>query len=162
NAAGTGAARHLLAEQVAQRITDDAIEHAPGFLSADAVHVDLARLGDCVLHRGSRDLVERDAEGASVFELQLLLNVPGNRLALAIGVGGEVDAIRLVRLALQLGEDVASGAAILAVLAFDDDVGRHPAVLDVDAGDLLALLATARQIADVAVTRQHLEAGAEI
>ena len=41
----------FLLEQIAERIADDAVENAPRFLSVDAVHVDLARMGDGVLHR---------------------------------------------------------------------------------------------------------------
>ena len=125
------AARHLLAEQVAERVADDAVEDAAGFLGLDPVHVDLARVGERLLHGRSRDLVERDAERAVVVELQLVLDVPGDRLALAVGVGRQVDAAGLGGFALQLGEDVlarlARSGRPCSSSSILDDVGRHPA-----------------------------------
>ena len=128
------------------------------------MHVDLAGVGHRGLDGGPRDLVEGDAERRLVLEAQRLLDVPGDGLALAVGVGRQEDAVGLVRLLLQLGEDVLgrAPALALAVLALDDDVGGHPAGLDIDAGDDLALFAAARQVADVAVARQHLEIAAQV
>ena len=47
---------------------DNTIEQTPRFLGTDAVHVHLGRVGQGVLHRGPRDLVERDAEGPLLVE----------------------------------------------------------------------------------------------
>ena len=93
--AGAGAAHHLLAEQTAQRVADHAVQDAPRLLGVDAVHVDLAGVRQGVLHRRARDLVEGDAEGALVVQAQLVLDVPGDGLALAVGVGRQEDAVRL-------------------------------------------------------------------
>ena len=78
----------------------------------------------------------------------LLRQVPGDRLAFAIGVGRQVDDVDGLRRLLDLGDDLA--------LAADDHVLGREVVLDVDAHLRL------RQIHDVADRRLHGEAGAEV
>src|SRR5262249_21312112 len=103
--------------------------------------------------------------GALVVEVQLVLDVPGDGLALAVGVGRQQDAVGLAGLALELGQDVLGRAALAvaaALVALLDDVGGHPAGVDVDAGDGLAAAAALGQVAHVAVAGQHLVVGAEV
>src|SRR5262249_4580878 len=139
--AGAGAANDLAAEQVAQRIADDAVEDAARFLGPDELHVDFAGVGQRVLHGGTGDLVERDAVGAIRVKAQFVFAVPGNCLAFAVGVGRQVNLVGLARLALQFGDDLFGAAAALrfAFFAIDDDVLRLPAGGDIDAGHFLTL-----------------------
>ena len=65
--------------------------------------------GQRLLDRPLGDLVEADAERPPWVELQLVRDVAGDGLALAIGVAGEQHAVRLVRLALEFGEAVKAG-----------------------------------------------------
>src|SRR5262249_9568113 len=132
-----------------------------GLLGLDAVHVDLARRLQGVLDGGAGDLVEGNTEGARLVEVEHLGYVPGDGLALAVGVGRQVHGIDAVGLALQLGDDLL-GPLAASALAFDEDVGGLPAALDVNAGQLLALLAFDGQVADVAVAGPHLEVAAQV
>src|SRR5262249_24267714 len=68
--AGAQAPRDLSAQQVGQRVTHNAVQDAAGFLGADPVHVDFTGVRQGGLYRGLGDLVERDAEGTVLVELQ--------------------------------------------------------------------------------------------
>ncbi len=98
------------------------------------------------LHRRLGDLVEPDAESAVLRQVQLVGDVPGDRLALAVGVAGEQYAVGLRGLALHLGENVgrcpplATAAWAVVLAAVVHDVAEFPPVGDVDAGDGVALL----------------------
>src|SRR5262249_45005412 len=123
---------------------------------------DLARVGQRLLHGRASDLVEGDAEGPVVVELEFVFQVPGDRLALAVGVGGQVNVAGLVRFALDLGKDFfcrppfkrGSGTAALLVVLVLDDVGRDPA-LEIHAGNDFAGAAAAGQVADMTIAGQH-------
>src|SRR5438093_230860 len=101
------------------------------------------RLADSVL----RDLVEQHPADV-VAVAQGLRDVPGDRLALAVGVGGDEHALRLLRRLLDLGESLR--------LLLDGDVLRREAVLDVH--PQLAL----RQVAHVPHRGLHGVARAEV
>ncbi len=92
-------------------------------LRVDPVHVDVMR----VFERGQRgflgDFVELDP--LRIVELQQLGQMPGDRLALAVGVGREVDVGCALYRAAQLLDDVA--------LAFDRQILGREIVLDVNA-----------------------------
>src|SRR5439155_5978589 len=58
--AGTEAAPHLVPEQRADLVADEAIEHTPRPLGRDHLLVDRARMVQGLLNRLLRDLVERE------------------------------------------------------------------------------------------------------
>ena len=93
-------------------IADEPVENPPRLLRVDRGHVDLVRVVERRQRRVLGDLVELDPLG--IFELQELGQMPRDRLALAIGVGREVDLGRAFDGAAQLLDDVA--------LAFDRQV----------------------------------------
>ncbi len=88
-------APHFPPEQRAQLIADQAVEHAPRLLRVDARasrwRADAQGVGDGALG----DLVELNPLG--VFQVQRLAQMPGDGLAFAIRVGGEVDGLRALR-----------------------------------------------------------------
>ena len=73
---------------------------------------------------GLGDLVE-DHPADRDLRLERLEQVPGDRLALAVGVGGEVELVGVLEQALELGD--------LGLLVRADDVERLEVVVDVDA-----------------------------
>ena len=82
--------------------SDQAVQHAPGLLGVDQVHVDLARMLDGVEHRRLRDLMEGDAPGLGGIELQGFGQVPGDGLSFAVFIGCEPDRFRAFRKLLEL------------------------------------------------------------
>ena len=152
--AGAEAPGDFLAQQRTELVADRTIEEAARLLGADPVHVDGAGVRESVLDRFLGDFVEGDPANALVGQLQGFLQVPGDRLALAVGVGRQVDQGGGGGAFLQVGED------LLMALVGQIDIGRHPAGFDVDADVLAARFG--RQIADVAVAGPDLEAGAQV
>src|SRR3989442_617281 len=67
----------------------EAVEDAPGLLGVDEALVELARIGDGLADRVPGDLVE-DHAAARDLGLEHLLQVPGDGLALAVLVRGQV------------------------------------------------------------------------
>src|SRR5256712_2633355 len=64
----------LLPQQLAALVADDAIEHAPGLLRVDQVHVDLAGGLKGALDGRLRDLVEEDPEDLAGWSFRLPVN----------------------------------------------------------------------------------------
>ena len=108
----------LLPQQVRDLVADEPVDDAARLLRVDPAAVDLAGL----LHRREHgllgDLVEADALELRLARsgLQGLLEVPGDGLALAVGVGREVDVVGRLRRLLQLvdrlflaGQDLVRG-----------------------------------------------------
>ena len=93
DATGRQAAADLARQQRAQRVADQAIDDAARLLRVDEVHVDLARVGERLLDRRLGDLVEGDPERLLGRDVGGLGDVPGDRLAFAVEVGGEVDLV---------------------------------------------------------------------
>ena len=85
-------------------------------------------------------------------DVRRLGDVPRDRLALAVEVGGEEDGVRRLRRLLDLVD-------LLAAVLGDHVLGRE-AVVDVDAE--LALAGVLGQVADVAVRGQDAVIGAEV
>ena len=104
---GAGAAGDLALHEPAEGIADQAVEHAAGLLRLDELAVELAGVLEGGLDGGLRDLVEDDALGLLGGDLGRLEDVPGDGLALAVGVGGEEDALGLARGGLDLLDDIA-------------------------------------------------------
>ena len=124
---------------------DQIIERTACQIGMDQRRVDFARAGDGLLHGFLGDGVEGHAADRHVLldapaVEQRLLQVPGNRLALAIGVGGQ-DQVRVV------GQRV--GDVLDAFLAVGRDFPGHvETVFGIDAAVL------ADQVADVAIAGQ--------
>ena len=139
HAPGGEAAPDLLPEEGREAVADQAVEHAAGLLGVDEVHVDLARVGYGGLYRAGGDLVELDAVDTAGCRSPApvdFAHVPGYGLALAVGVGGQVDGLGGLHALAQVLDG-------LALVAGHDVLGRE-AVLGVDAQGGLG------QVADVA------------
>jgi hypothetical protein len=145
DAAGGEPAPDLVPEQLRDLVADQAVDDAPGLLGADAVLRDLAGLLDRARDRGLRDLVELGAVEGGVRRLllQQLVQVPADRLALAVGVGREVDGVGLLREPRELGDRF--------LLAGNDPVVRLVVLRAVDRD------AFSVEIANVAVAGRDLE-----
>ena len=87
-------------------IAHDAVQHPPGLLGVDQVHVDGAGMGDGFPHHLFGNLVEGDPVGLVVGYVQKLLQVPGDGLPLPVRVGGQKDAFTLFRGLFQLVDDL--------------------------------------------------------
>ena len=143
--AGREPAPDLLPQQIGDLVPHQAVDDPAGLLCVDQAPVDLARL----LHGGEHgllgDFVEADAlenrsRGAG---LQGLLQVPGDRLAFPIGIGGQVDSRRLLGRPAQLRERL--------LLAGQDLIRRFVGIAAVDAEPFLG------QVPHVAVGGEHAE-----
>jgi hypothetical protein len=84
---------YLLPEHRRDLVAVEPVEDAPGLLRVDEPLVDLARLLEGALDRIAGDLVE-DHPADRHLRLQLLEQVPGDRLALAVLVRGEPCSAR--------------------------------------------------------------------
>ena len=91
--AGREAAHDLLPEHRGDLVAVEAVEDASGLLGLDEVHVDLPGVLDRLEDRLLGDLVEHHATHGDL-RLQLVLEVPGDRLPLAVLIGGEVELVR--------------------------------------------------------------------
>ena len=148
HAAGGQAAPDLAADQRAELVADQPIDDAPRLLRVDQVEVDGARVGECLVDGALGDLAEGHPPDAILVQAGVLGDVPGDRLPLAVEVGGEPHLLGAARL---VGELVELLAALLQRL-----VARGEVVLDVDPQRAL------REVADMAVGGQHGVAGAQV
>ena len=107
HAAGRAAARQLAPQHGREGEAHEIIERAARHIGVDQRLVEFARMGDGVKHRLLGDGVEGDALHVDPVErlpgLEHVPHVPGNRLALAVRVGGEVE---LAALGHRLGDGV--------------------------------------------------------
>ena len=147
--------RHdLLPEHRRDLVAVQPVQDAAGLLRVDEVVVDVPRVADGVLDGLRGDLVEHHPLDRDL-RLQLVQQVPGDRLALAVLVCGQVELVGALEQILQLAD--------LRLLVRRHDVQRVEVVLDVDAeprpGLTLVLrrdlVGTLRQVADVAETGLH-------
>ena len=145
-------AGHLAPQQRRQVEADQVIERAPRLLRVDEVVRQAARVGDGLLHGALGNLVEHDAVHLLVFQrlllLQNLVQVPRDGLALAVGVGRQVQVVG----ALEAAQNVADMLAV----AVNDFVLHREAVLGVHRAFFR------HQVADMAVGGHDLEIRAEI
>ena len=152
HAAGRAGAGQLAPQHRRQREADEIVERAAGEIGIDQRRVDLARIGHRLQHRLLGDGVEDDAADRLVLQRALLLqhfqHVPGNRLALAIRVGGENQPVGILDRLGDVGEALAGGAVDLPGHG-EILVGPHRSVLG-------------GQIADMAERGQNLVVLAEI
>ena len=96
------AAADLLPEKRADLVADQAVEHAPRLLGVDALLVDAPGRLECGLDRLLGDLVEEHPVDAVRRDLELLGDVPADRLAFTVGVGGDVERLRRLAGLLQV------------------------------------------------------------
>ncbi len=121
---------HLLAGGGRERaVAVDAVEEATGFLGADEVAVEIARVLHGMGDRGGGDLVEHHAlDRHRRGRVQHLEEVPRDGLSLAILIRREVELVGLLEQALQIADPV--------LLVGTDDVEGLEVVLDVQPEDL--------------------------
>ena len=81
----------LAPEQRRELVAHDAVEDAARLLGVHEIPVDRAGMKDALGDDLLRDLVEGHAPGLFVRQVQQLLEMPGDRLALAVRVGREID-----------------------------------------------------------------------
>ena len=84
-------AAHLPPEQRTQVVPDQPVENAPRLLRVHQVHIDVTGMGKRLIHGIFGDLVEHHPLHLFRLQVQNLAQVPGDGLALTVGVGGEVD-----------------------------------------------------------------------
>ncbi len=106
HAAGGEAGVHLLPGDLGDVVAVEAVEQAPGLLGVHQPHVELAGVGEGLADRGGGDLVEHHAVHRDVaLGLQHLEQVPGDGLALAILISGEVEGVGVLEGPLQLTDE---------------------------------------------------------
>ena len=105
HAPGGQAAADLLPQQRAELVADDAVKDPAGLLGVHQIIIDAARLLNAARYDVFRDLVERHALRLVVRQLQQLLQMPRDRLSLAVRVSCEVDVLCSLGCAAQLGDD---------------------------------------------------------
>ena len=90
---GRAAARQFAPQHRRQGEADQIIEGAAGEIGVDQLAVDLARVAEGVEHGVARHLVEHDPLDVDVLQratvFKHLADMPGDRFAFAVGVGGE-------------------------------------------------------------------------
>ena len=145
---GGEAGLDLFPKQRRDLVADDAVQHAARLLRVDEIGVDRAGIFNALCHDLFRDLVEGHALGFFVAELQQLLEMPGDRLALAVRVRREIDRAGRLGVLFQLCDQI--------LLVLHGDIFRLEAVLYVNAQ--LAL----RQIPQMPHGRFYLIFAAEI
>src|SRR5690606_14406762 len=108
---------HLFPDKAREVVADEPVEHAACLLGAAQLFVYLARVGNRLLDRSLGYLV--DDAALRLFQSHRFLHVPGDSLALAVGVRREKYLVRLFGCLLYLLDDVA--------LIRRNDVSRHEA-----------------------------------
>ena len=154
--------RHdLLPQHRGDLVAVEPVEDAPGLVGVDLAVVELGRVGDGAGDRLRGDLVEDHPAGGDL-GLELLEQVPGDGLALAVLVCRQVELVGVLEQRLELGD--------LLLLVGRDDVEGLEVVVDVDAeagprlrAELLRDLGRlVRHVADVADARLDHVATAEV
>ena len=152
HAAGRAAARQLAPQHRRQGEADQVVQGAPRQVGVDQLAVQVARMLEGVEHGVLGDLVEDHAAdldpAQGLAPAQLLGDVPGDRLALAIRVGGEVEPGGPPDGVGDLLQPLLRAVVHLPVHG-EVFVRPHRAVLG-------------RQVAHVAIAGQHLEGAAQV
>ena len=150
----------LAPQHRAHLVAVEAVEDAPGLLGVDEARVDLARGVRRALDGLLGDLVE-DHPLHGDRRLERLQQVPGDGLALAVLIRGEVELVGVLEQGLQLAD--------LLLLVGVDDVERVEVVLDVHPElaerallDLRRHLARRGDVTDVPHRRLDVPVAAEI
>ena len=130
---------------------DQIIQCPPRSISVDQVVIELARAGHRRKHRRLGDLVERHPAGVGRKQLALfqhLLDVPADRFPLAVGVGCKDQRVGRPSL-------VGDRLQLLRLVGIILPLHREP-VIGIDRS------VAGRQVANMAIARQHPVSGAEI
>src|SRR3546814_4096126 len=131
--------------------TDTLFPYTTLFRSIHQIHVDVARMRHGVEHGGLGDLVEHHPPDRLVLDqlalVQRLQHMPGNRLALAVGVGGEDQGVGILEGPGDVGDGFRSAPGHL-VMHLEILVRLDRTVLG-------------RQVADMAERGQDRMAGTE-
>ena len=152
HATGRAAARQLAPQHRREGEADQIVQRAAGQIGLDQRLVELARRCHGGAHGAAGDLVEGDAADRDALQRLLLgqhrLHVPGDRLALAVGVGGEIQRAAAPQ---RLGDRADMLVAARVGLPVHGEVllGAHRTVLR-------------RQVAHVAHAGQHGVSAAQI
>ena len=152
HAPGGARAVELAPEHRRQREADQVVERAARLVGVDQPVVQAARTLHRVEHGALGDLVEDHAPDVDAVDRLALLErreqVPGDRLAFAVGVGREVEVVGGLERVGDLGDPL---LLVGEQLVDDPEVflRQHRAVLF-------------RQVAHVAVARQHAVARAQV
>ena len=126
DASGADAAFDLIPENRADAVSDQAVQHATGLLRIEEGAVELGRMLDRLFYAILGDFMEQDALDLAIEALaQAVGDMEGDRLALAIRVGGEVDMVLALGLLLYILDDLG--------LARNDVVFGLEVMLDIDA-----------------------------
>ena len=124
DAAGGQAGHDLLPEDRRDLVAVEPVEDPARLLGLDEVHVEVTRVLGGLEDRRLGDLVEDHPLHGDVLRLELVEEVPGDRLALAVLVGGEEELVGVLEQVLELAD--------LGLLPLGHDVVGLEAVLDVD------------------------------
>ena len=112
-------------QEGAELVAHQTVQHAAGLLGVEQVFVDGAGMGHALLHALFGDLVKGHAVGFVGVQPQNVGQMPADRLAFAVRVGGEKDAVGVLGLALELLDEL--------FLALDADVLGRVVVFDINA-----------------------------
>jgi len=118
-------APHLGPQHRADLVAHQPVEHAPRLLRLELVHVEFERMQDGVVHGLLCDLVEEHALNVRVGRPNLFSDMPGDGLALAVGVGRQQDLLCPLGRGLDVRDDL--------LLALDNHVFGLEVVFNVDA-----------------------------
>ena len=111
---------HLAPQERGDFIADETVEDAPRLLRVDQLHVDLARIVQGAGYGFGSDLMEGHSLDRDL-GLEHLVQVPGDRLSLAVLVGGQEELVGGLQESAQLGDD-------LLLVRIDDVVGLEAVV----------------------------------
>ena len=145
---GADSTLDLVPEQRAYLVADQPVEHPARLLGVEQVVIELLRVCHRRPHRALRYLMEQYAADGALDLSELVGDVPRDRLALAVGVGRQVDVVGLLGLRLDFLEHLR--------LAGDDVVLGLEVVVDGDPESALG------QIHHMADRRDDLKVGAQI
>ena len=148
HAARTQPALDLAPQERGDLVAHQAVQYPARLLRLELVAVQLQRPGHGLFDGVFRELMEEDPVKAPALFLEHVGRMPGNGLALAVGVGGEVDVLRVRGGPLELLEHL--------LLAGDGRVLGREAGLHVDAHFAL------RQVPDVADGGGHVVSLAQV
>ena len=152
HAAGRARARQLAPEHRREREADQIVERAAREIGVDQRVVDGARMLHRLGHRLLGDRIEDDALDRLVLQrllfVERLQHVPGDRLALAVGVGGQNEGVGLLQ---------GMGDVVDALLRLGVDLPEHlEIIVRIDRSVL------GRQVTDMAKGRQDLVTGPQV
>jgi hypothetical protein len=101
DAAGREPVTDLFPEERRHGVADKPVDDSSSLLGIHEVLIDLARMLEGFLDGGGGDLVEGDTAELGFRDLDDVGEVPRDRLALAVEVGGQPDMVGRLRLATE-------------------------------------------------------------